>query len=182
MYKRQPDKIVREAIDFHLRPGLSKRLNRLPSRFGKRYLDLALQRLESTHGIVVETRDAAYSSQQCHACGYVDAKNRVSQSRFECRFCNTRVHADVNAARVVCHRRSVASSPSTVASRKRLLHDQVAAFQAAHPLVSRAASSRGQPLMRGHKDDPRRGNPYFSAVLEAALKTEKPTPPSVFAA
>ena len=178
----RPEKIVREAVDFHLQPGLSKRLNRLLSRFGKRYLEQALKRLESTHGIVVESREAAYSSQQCARCGYADAKNRVSQSRFECRFCNTRVHADVNAARVVRDRRSISASPSTAASRRRLLHAQVAAFQAAHPGVSRASSCRGKPLARGRRDDPRVGNPYFSVVLEAALKYGQPTPPSGFAA
>jgi len=177
----RPEKIVREAVDFHLYPGLSKRLNRLLSRFGKRYLDLALHRLEATHGIVVETREVAYSSQQCHACGYVDVKNRLSQSQFQCRFCNTRVHADVNAARVVCHRRSVVAPPSTAASRKRLLHAQVVQFMADFP-APRADSYRVQPLVRGRKDDPRLGNPYFSAVLEAALKAERPAPPSVFAA
>jgi putative transposase len=178
----RPEKIVREAVGFHLQPGLSKRLNRLLSRFGKRYLEQALTRLEATHGIVVETREAAYSSQQCHACGYVDAKNRASQSKFHCRFCSTRVHADVNAARVVRDRRSISASPSTAASRRRLLHAQVAAFQAAHPGVSRASSCRGKPLARGRRDDPRLGNPYFSVVLEAALKYGQPTPPSGFAA
>ena len=49
---------MREAVGFHLQPGLSKRLNRLLSRFGKRYLEQALKRLESTHGIVVESREA----------------------------------------------------------------------------------------------------------------------------
>ena len=57
-----------------------------------------------------------------------------------------------------------------------LLHAQVAAFQAAHPGVSRASSLRGKPLARGRRDDPRLGNPYFSAVLEAALKAGQPTP------
>ena len=50
---------------------------------------------------------------------------------------------------------------------------QVAAFQAAHPGVSRAS---GKPLARGRRDDPRLGNPYFSVVLEAALKAGHPTP------
>ena len=129
-----------------------------------------------SQGIEVESREAAYSSQQCARCGYADAKNRLSQSQFHCRFCNTRVHADVNAARVVRDRRSISASPSTAASRRRLLHAQVAAFQAAHPGVSRASSCRGKPLARGRRDDPRLGNPYFRAVLEAAAKADHPTP------
>ena len=172
----RPEKIVREALDFHRHPQLSKRMNRLLSRFGKRYLEQALQRLEATHGIAVETREAAYSSQQCHRCGYTDEKNRSTQSVFGCRFCGNRCHADVNAARVVRDRRSVAVSPSTRASRRRVLHTQVTAFQAAHPCVPRPVSSRGQPLARGRKDDPRWGNPYFQHVLKNLLDEGKPHP------
>ena len=176
----RPEKIVREATDFHWKPNLSRRLNRLFSRFGKRYLELALKRLESTHGIVVEDREAAYSSQQCASCGYIDQKNRITQSQFRCRFCGNTLHADVNAARVVVHRRSVGAPFPGPAQRKRLLHDQVAAFQAAHPFVSRATCGAGRPLVRGRKDDPRWGNPYFRKVMPPRV-SEAPTPPSVLA-
>ena len=172
----RPEKIAREAVDFHHHPQLSKRMNRLLSRFGKRYLEQALQRLEATHGIAVETREAAYSSQQCARCGYTDEKNRSTQSAFRCRFCGNRCHADVNAARVVRDRRSVAVSPSTKASRRRVLHTQVTAFQAAHPCLPRPVSARGQPLARGRRDDPRWGNPYFQHVLTNLLNNGKPHP------
>jgi putative transposase len=172
----KPEKIVREAVHFHHQPQLSKRMNRLLSRFGKRYLEQALQRLEATHGIAVETREASYSSQQCHRCGYTDEKNRSAQSKFDCRFCGNRCHADVNAARVVRDRRSVAVSPSTRASRRRVLHTQVTAFQAAHPCLPRPVSPRGQPLARGRRDDPRWGNPYFQHVLTNLLNNGKPHP------
>ncbi len=198
----RPEKIVREDSTFHLSPNLSKRLNRLLSRFGKRYLEQALKRLESTHGIVVERREGAYTSQQCHGCGYTDAKNRVSQSVFRCRFCGNTCHADVNAARVLHSRRSAVVSvltvrcdglcrhkshvnteqpTSTTASRKRLLHAQVAAFQAAHPFVPRAVSFGNQSRARGRTDDPRWENPYFREACQAFLHSGKPTPPSVFA-
>ena len=172
----KPEKIVREALDFHRQPQLSKRMNRLLSRFGKRHLEQALQRLEATHGIAVETREAAYSSQQCHRCGYTDEKNRSTQSVFGCRFCGNRCHADVNAARVVRDRRSVAVSPSTRASRRRVLHTQVTAFQAAHPCLPRPVSPRGQPLARGRRDDPRWGNPYFQHALTSVRNNSKPHP------
>lgn len=47
---------------------------------------------------------AAYSSQTCSACGYVDAKNRVSQSVFVCTACGYRDDADLNAAKVLKQR------------------------------------------------------------------------------
>ena len=164
---------------FRKNPQLSGRLNRLLSRFGKRYLELALKRLEATHGIVVESRQSAYSSQQCHCCGYIDSKNRKSQSEFQCLFCNKKVHADVNAARVVRDRRSVAASPSSPASRKLCLNEQVRIFMQDFPIPS-TSSSGCQSLACGRKDDPRWQNPYFKAVL-AALGGEVAIPPSVFA-
>lgn len=177
--KVRPEKIIREEVNFHHRPELSRRLNRLLSRFGKRYLELALKRLEATHGIVVETRVSAYSSQQCHACGYTDAKNRKNQSKFECLFCGKKVHADVNAARVVRDRRSVAAFPSSPASRKHCLNEQVNLFMKDFPIPSTAPSGC-QPLACGRRDDPRWKNPYFKAAL-AALNLDASTPPSVFA-
>ena len=176
----RPEKIVREATDFHWKPDLSPRLNRLFSRFGKRYLELVLKRLEATYGIVVETREAAYSSQQCAKCGYADKKNRTSQSVFRCRFCGNKLHADVNAARVVGHRRSVATPFSGPAQRKRLLHAQVAQFMSAFP-VSRVASGGGRPLARGRKDDPRWENPYFREAMLPCRVAAVPAPPSVSA-
>ena len=47
---------------------------------------------------------AAYSSQQCSACGQVAAANRPSQSAFRCIGCGHAQHADVNAAKVIRQR------------------------------------------------------------------------------
>lgn len=47
---------------------------------------------------------AAYSSQECSACGHVAAASRQGQSKFECVACGHRLHADVNAAKVVLGR------------------------------------------------------------------------------
>ena len=44
---------------------------------------------------------AAYSSQECSNCGYIDRNNRVSQSKFHCKFCGYRENADVNACTVI---------------------------------------------------------------------------------
>lgn len=40
----------------------------------------------------------AYTSQTCSKCGYMDAKNRVSQAVFRCQRCEHFTNADVNAA------------------------------------------------------------------------------------
>ena len=47
---------------------------------------------------------AAYSSQECAVCGYVDEKNRPSQDRFHCLWCGYADHADVNAGKVLVKR------------------------------------------------------------------------------
>jgi putative transposase len=97
--------LVVERLDFR-GGGLSKRMNRLCTRTGRRVLKARLQRLTERDGIAVTVVPAPYSSQQCSGCGYVHKTNRKSQSRFACGFCGKKLHADVNASRVVASRRS----------------------------------------------------------------------------
>lgn len=47
---------------------------------------------------------AAYSSQECSACGHTAKENRRSQSDFSCISCGHHEHADVNAAKVILSR------------------------------------------------------------------------------
>jgi len=49
-------------------------------------------------GMAAHTVKAAYSSQECHCCHYVDRGNRPDQSTFACVICHHRDHADRNAA------------------------------------------------------------------------------------
>ena len=49
-------------------------------------------------GINVEFVDARYSSQACSRCGFIDKRNRVSQSEFSCQHCGHQQNADLNAA------------------------------------------------------------------------------------
>jgi putative transposase len=42
--------------------------------------------------------DPRFTSQQCHACGHIDAANRDSQAAFACVWCGHQDHADRNAA------------------------------------------------------------------------------------
>ncbi len=97
--------LVVERLDFR-GGGLSKRMNRLCTRTGRRALKARLARLTERHGIAVTMVPAPYSSQQCSGCGYVHKTNRKSQSRFACGFCGKKLHADVNASRTVASRRS----------------------------------------------------------------------------
>lgn len=97
--------LVVERLDFR-GGGLSKRMNRLCTRTGRRVLKARLARLTERHGITVTAVPAPYSSQQCCGCGYVHKTNRKTQARFHCGFCGKKLHADVNAARTVASRRS----------------------------------------------------------------------------
>lgn len=45
--------------------------------------------------------DAMNTSRECSACGYVDEKNRRSQSLFKCASCGHEANADVDAAKVI---------------------------------------------------------------------------------
>ena len=53
---------------------------------------------------LVLTVPAAYSSQECSACGYTDAANRRTQSEFRCIQCGFAANADHNAACVIKQR------------------------------------------------------------------------------
>lgn len=58
------------------------------------------------HGSQVVVVPAAYSSQECAACGYVARENRESQAVFKCMSpaCEHATHADVNAAMTIRNR------------------------------------------------------------------------------
>jgi putative transposase len=90
--------IVVEDLDFR-GGGLSRRMNRILSRSGRGFLNQKLQRLHEERGITITKVDAAYTSQQCSKCGYVDKRNRRDQSHFRCMCCGLALNADVNAAR-----------------------------------------------------------------------------------
>jgi IS605 OrfB family transposase len=55
-------------------------------------------------GIRYRSVQPAYSSQECHPCGFVHKDNRISQSEFECWHCGYVANADVNAARNIAKR------------------------------------------------------------------------------
>lgn len=96
---------VVEKLDFR-GGGLSKALNRIVSRAGRRAFADKLVALEADAGITTTEVHAPYSSQECSGCGYVNRHNRVSQGRLRCRFCSKSSQADIDAARVILARRS----------------------------------------------------------------------------
>ena len=50
-------------------------------------------------GLKVIKVDPKYTSQRCHKCGSVSKENRQSQSKYQCRSCNSIANADLNAAK-----------------------------------------------------------------------------------
>ncbi|MHB1704464.1 MAG: zinc ribbon domain-containing protein [Acidithiobacillus sp.] len=102
-----PAKVVIESLDFRS-PDLSRRLNRLVQNFGRTWFRKKLDMLSEQYGFLVEEVHAAYSSQTCKSCDYVAKNNRSSQSKFHCRFCGRKAHADPNGACVIRRRRSLA--------------------------------------------------------------------------
>lgn len=92
--------LVFEKLDFR-HGGLSKRMNRLLTRMGRSAVRQKLKALLEEQGVQSASVNAAYTSQECSGCGFVDRKNRLSQDKFKCLFCGKTLHADVNGARVI---------------------------------------------------------------------------------
>ena len=68
-----------------------------------KFAEFLKYKMARSGGSVVEV-PAAYSSQTCSACGVVDAKSRVSQSKYLCTSCGFVDHADLNAAKIILSR------------------------------------------------------------------------------
>lgn len=109
--------LVVEKLDFR-GAGLSRELNRVLGRFGRGVITKKLDSLHEDYGITVTEVNAAYSSQECDSCSHVSKKNRVG-TKFSCRFCGLKSHADINAARVIVKRRSLLSSTDSSSAYQR---------------------------------------------------------------
>jgi putative transposase len=68
---------------------------------------MLVTRLEHKAPGRVEKIRAAYTSQQCSACGHIAPENRKSQAVFQCVACGFACHADVNAAKNIAAGRAV---------------------------------------------------------------------------
>ncbi len=149
-----PASIEVERLDFRS-PGLSRRMNRLVTNCGRSVFRAKLADLKDKFGIVATEVPSPYTSQECCSCHYVDAKNRRSQSKFLCRFCGRKMHADVNGARTVTQRRSLGLGSQWLGK---------AAILGA--LVNQHTKRYLRPL--GTDADPRMDNPYFRVWARGA--------------
>ena len=99
IHRHRPSTINVEDLDFR-GAGLSRKLNRMLSRFGLGPLAAKLESLEQL-GVKVNQVDAAYTSQCCSRCGWTHKDNRKTQSEFCCTRCGYSGNADHNASIVV---------------------------------------------------------------------------------
>jgi putative transposase len=60
----------------------------------RRFLEYKAKRA----GIIIKIVDPHYTSQRCSNCGYIDHKNRKTQSNFICQSCGFSANADINGA------------------------------------------------------------------------------------
>jgi len=72
--------------------------NRLVKFIGLTDLNNRFERIARKYNIQVSKVHAAYTSQQCNECGYIDKENRKTQEGFVCLECEFEVNADINAA------------------------------------------------------------------------------------
>ena len=131
-------------------------MNAILRNCGRSIIQSKLADLEQRFGVAATEVNPAYTSQTCSACGYVDRRNRPSQSRFKCLWCGREMHADLNAASNVGERRARLIG-SVFQSKAAVLAELVRGFgerrmRAYGPCRT---GSRGAPA------DPRLSNPYF---------------------
>ncbi|QCG94726.1 transposase [Azospirillum sp. TSA2s] len=153
----KPRELVLERLDFR-HSDLSKRLNAILRNCGRLIIQDKLHDLEERFGITSTEVNAAYTSQTCSCCGYVDKRNRRDQKTFVCLWCGHRMHADLNAAANIEARR-VRPNAWLFQGKAAVLAELVRGFgerrvRATGPCRS---GSRGAPA------DPRLTNPYFGA-------------------
>jgi hypothetical protein len=94
----------------YLRNGGSAKsgLNRAILSKGWYRLEIALKSVSRYSGTLVVKVPAAFTSQRCSACGYVDPKSRESQAVFRCTHClHPAEHADVKRSQKHIGRRAV---------------------------------------------------------------------------
>ena len=144
-----PKRLIVERLHFR-NPDLSRRMNRLVTNAGRTIVQKKLKALTDEFGIEVVELNPAYSSQECHACGYVDRKNRKNE-KFKCLWCGRKVHADVNAPRALGARRSRPVVGPGWVTKATILCALVRRHAERFPKKGRWGTSR----------DPRGENPYF---------------------
>jgi hypothetical protein len=169
---KAPSQFIMETPGFYRNPKLSRRLNRIMSNFGAGIISAKLKELETQFGITAQFAPAAYSSQLCSSCGYVDKRNRTEQEKFHCKFCHTKLHADVNAPRNLVARRSRHTDQSTDQMCEKRFSKQQILIEMIRHFNERYTRPRGGPA------DPRLTNPYFKEWSTQVRSTEARMLPS----
>ena len=164
-----PSELLLERLDFSS-PALSRRMNRLVSNCGRSVVKAKLADLAERFGIASDEVDPAYTSQRCSACGHVHRSNRKGDL-FRCRRCGLTLHADVNAARNIRQRRSLAApdeallrpgeNARSLRGRRRTLEALRQDFERRHPEEHRhrrwsGCRSRGRGPAADFQDEPLR--------------------------
>jgi len=160
----KPAALALERLDFR-NPALSRRLNAILRNCGRSVIEAKLRDMGERFGIKAEEVNPAYTSQTCSnpVCGYVDRRNRASQSRFACLWCGKKMHADLGGARNIGGRRAHPIG-SVRTGKAAVLAELVTRFgeRQARNAVPRWNGSRGAPA------DPRETNAYFGGVRPVA--------------
>jgi len=163
--KRAPGEIVLEQLNFQS-PELSRRLNRIIQNCGRSIIATKLVSLKEQFGVEASEVAAAYTSQKCSSCGYVDKRNRRGQV-FECLFCGLKLHADVNASRNIRARRSRPLGSAGFATRRDILIEETRSFDERYSRLWSNPQS-GKSRRHGPPADPRLTNPYFRDFVAKA--------------
>ena len=122
--KEDLKELVVEKLNF-AGGGMSRTMNRLLTRAGRKALQAKLARLDEEQGVTTTEVQAAYTSQMCARCGHTDKKNRQSQAKFKCQCCGHTCNADVNAAFNILHRRSMKISLSSRSDKRKTLKERL---------------------------------------------------------
>jgi putative transposase len=178
---KRPAALVLERLDFR-HSDLSPRLNRLLQNCGRSIIQDKLRDLEERFGITSTEVNAAYTSQTCSCCGYVDKRNRRDQKTFLCLWCGHKLHADLNAAANIEARRARPNG-WLFQGKDAILAELVREFgeRRVRALRSGRTGATGRDADRGCSADPRLTNPYFGRIRPVTVRTS-PIPPALAAA
>lgn len=187
--RHRPRILAVELLDFR-EMNIGRRMNRILSNCGRGAVSKKLADLSAKYGIEIHEVESAYTSQTCSCCGYVDSRQRKGE-KFHCRFCGSRMHADVNGARNIAlavsgpadgpetakgdgrsdlpgssspagDRRRKRKASSSSRARSFLLKDIVRRFDARMMELSLVSKpKRGKSGHREMAPDPRLTNPYW---------------------
>jgi len=163
----KPKELVLEKLDFR-NPSLSKRLNAILSNCGRSIIRAKLRDFEERYGIKFTEVNAAYTSQTCSSCGYVDKRNRRDQSTFKCLWCGHKQHADLNAAKNIGQRRALSIG---------------SLFQGKAAVLANIVRDFGERRIRAYGPcrtgscstpaDPRLTNSYFKGISSSVVRSRE---------